>query len=113
MFRIFSCFSLNFLLQDSLFELVQYGQIPASLGAEVMKQFDLSINEALSAKTKNRVNFHSEKLHTYRFCDNVWTFLLKNCEFKEGHTELVRCERVKIVACDAKDKKIEASSSNH
>ena len=26
---------------------------------------------------KNRVIFHSEKLSTYRFCDNVWTFLLK------------------------------------
>lgn len=40
-------------------------------------------------------------LHTYRFCDNVWTFILQDATFKnEGNQENVG--RVKIVACDSK-----------
>ena len=46
--------------------------------------------------------FHSEKLSTYRFCDNVWTFLLKDVEFKQQGQEVCRADKVKIVACDAK-----------
>ena len=43
----------------------------------------------------------AEKLNTYRFCDNVWTFMLKDVEFREV-SEIARVDRVKIVACDAK-----------
>ena len=43
----------------------------------------------------------AEKLNTYRFCDNVWTFMLKEVEFREN-SELAKVDRVKIVACDAK-----------
>jgi hypothetical protein len=40
-------------------------------------------------------------LHTYRFCDNVWTFILQDALFKnEDKQENVG--RVKIVACDSK-----------
>ena len=42
-------------------------------------------------------------LHTYRFCDNVWTFILQDASFKQdGVTKEV--DLVKIVACDAKFK---------
>ncbi|PRD35160.1 UNVERIFIED_CONTAM: Transcription initiation factor IIA subunit 2 [Trichonephila clavipes] len=41
-------------------------------------------------------------LETYRFCDNVWTFVLKDVEFREVQ-ELIRVDKVKIVACDGKD----------
>lgn len=40
-------------------------------------------------------------LKTYRFCDNVWTFVLKDVEFREVQ-ELVKADKVKIVACDGK-----------
>uniref|UniRef100_A0A2K5QT49 Transcription initiation factor IIA gamma chain n=4 Tax=Platyrrhini TaxID=9479 RepID=A0A2K5QT49_CEBIM len=41
-------------------------------------------------------------LNTYRFCDNVWTFVLNDVEFREV-TELIKVEKVKIVACDGKN----------
>jgi transcription initiation factor TFIIA small subunit len=66
-----------FFSQDSLYELLEYGQIPPNLATEVLLQYDKAVNEALATRVKTRVNFHSEKLDTYRFCDNVWTFLLK------------------------------------
>lgn len=42
-------------------------------------------------------------LNTYRFCDNVWTFVLNDVEFREV-TELIKVDKVKIVACDGKSK---------
>jgi len=40
-------------------------------------------------------------LHTYRFCDNVWTFILTDATFKsEEISETLG--KVKIVACDSK-----------
>uniref|UniRef100_A0A7N6B9Y6 Transcription initiation factor IIA gamma chain n=1 Tax=Anabas testudineus TaxID=64144 RepID=A0A7N6B9Y6_ANATE len=41
-------------------------------------------------------------LNTYRFCDNVWTFVLNDVEFREV-TDLVKVDKVKIVACDGKN----------
>uniref|UniRef100_A0A8I5TL17 Ral transcription factor IIA subunit 2 n=1 Tax=Pongo abelii TaxID=9601 RepID=A0A8I5TL17_PONAB len=41
-------------------------------------------------------------LNTYRFCDNVWTFVLNDVEFREV-TELIKVDKVKIVACDGKN----------
>lgn len=44
------------------------------------------------------------KLNTYRFCDNVWTFVLNNVEFRENPMqEIAKVEKVKIVACDGKN----------
>lgn len=40
-------------------------------------------------------------LNTYRFCDNVWTFVLNDVEFKESQ-ETASATKVKIVACDGK-----------
>ncbi len=64
-------------------------------------QFDKSINSALSNRVRHKVNFKAEILNTYRFCDNVWTLMLNNVEFRDL-PEIARVDRVKIVACDAK-----------
>ena len=39
-------------------------------------------------------------LNTYRFCDNVWTFVLNDVEFRNG--DFVTVDKVKIVAVDGK-----------
>lgn len=69
----------------------------------VLVQFDKSINAALSNRVKSRVTFKAAKLNTYRFCDNVWTLMLNDVEFREVH-EFARVDKVKIVACDGKSK---------
>jgi len=72
-----------------------------ALALRVLIQFDKSINNALATRVKTKLHFKAEKLNTYRFCDNVWTFMLKEVEFREN-SELAKVDRVKIVACDAK-----------
>ena len=88
-------------LQDSLDELVSAGQISSQLALRVLLQFDKSINNALATRVRSRLSFKAGHLSTYRFCDNVWTFVLKDVEFREVQ-ELVRADKVKIVACDGK-----------
>uniref|UniRef100_A0A2K6U581 Transcription initiation factor IIA subunit 2 n=1 Tax=Saimiri boliviensis boliviensis TaxID=39432 RepID=A0A2K6U581_SAIBB len=85
-------------LQESLDELIQ---ITPQLALQVLLQFDKAINAALAQRVRNRVNFRGA-LNTYRFCDNVWTFVLNDVEFREV-TELIKVEKVKIVACDGKN----------
>ncbi|XP_031472293.1 transcription initiation factor IIA subunit 2 isoform X2 [Phasianus colchicus] len=99
-------------LQESLDELIQNDsklvftplqsqQITPQLALQVLLQFDKAINSALAQRVRNRVNFRGS-LNTYRFCDNVWTFVLNDVEFREV-TELVKVDKVKIVACDGKN----------
>lgn len=56
--------------------------------------------EALANKVKNKASFKGH-LHTYRYCDNVWTFILEDAVFRTD-TDTVQVDRVKIVACDGK-----------
>jgi len=88
-------------LQEALDELMQMKLLTDDLALKVLTQFDRSVNSALSGRVKTKLNFKAEKLNTYRFCDNVWTFMLNEVEFREV-SEIGKVDRVKIVACDAK-----------
>jgi transcription initiation factor TFIIA small subunit len=56
--------------------------------------------------------FLKGKLSTYRFCDNVWTLVLKDFVVKDSGqgqhntaappAQIPRADKVKIVACDGK-----------
>ncbi|MXQ86244.1 hypothetical protein E5288_WYG006530 [Bos mutus] len=85
-------------LQESLDELIQSQQITPQLALQVLLQFDKAINAALAQRVRNRVNFRVLGI----FCDNVWTFVLNDVEFREV-TELIKVDKVKIVACDGKN----------
>jgi len=51
---------------------------------------------------KSKTTFKGH-LHTYRFCDNVWTFILDNPTFRTDNSgEIINSDKVKIVACDGK-----------
>lgn len=41
-------------------------------------------------------------LDTYRFCDDVWSFMLRDVTFKFSKQDEVKTKKVKIVACSSK-----------
>ncbi|XP_076028907.1 transcription initiation factor IIA subunit 2-like isoform X2 [Oratosquilla oratoria] len=88
-------------LQETLDELIQFQQISPNLAIRVLLQFDRAINQALANKVRSKISFKADKLNTYRFCDNVWTFIMNNVEFKEMH-DFAQVDKLKIVACDGK-----------
>ncbi|XP_015792534.1 transcription initiation factor IIA subunit 2 [Tetranychus urticae] len=104
-YQLYRNTTLGHTLQESLDEFVQCNQITPQLALKILVQFDKSINVALASKVKTRLTFKAGHLRTYRFCDNVWTLVLKDVEFREAQ-ELIKVDNVKIVACDGKSPNI-------
>ena len=99
-YQLYRNTTLGHTLQESLDELMQHQMLSPALALRVLIQFDKSINTALNTRVKTKLNFkvspevtgivlktfhcQADKLNTYRFCDNVWTFMLKEVEFREN-----------------------------
>ena len=100
---IYRCYSVGMALADTLDALISSRRIEPQLAMRIMQNFDQSIAAVLSEKVKARMNFKGH-LHTYRFCDEVWTFIVSNVHFKMENQHQFDAERIKIVACQAKEK---------
>ncbi|PIA13787.1 transcription initiation factor IIA, gamma subunit [Coemansia reversa NRRL 1564] len=99
-YELYRTSTLGTALTDSLDELIQAGHITPQLAIQVLEQYDKSIAEALSNKVKAKAVIKGD-LRTYRFCDDVWTFIIKNPTFKFDH-EAATADKIKIVACNAR-----------
>jgi len=76
-------------------------RIQPQLAMKVLANFDRVTSDNLRDIVKSKLSFKGH-LHTYRFCDDVWTFVIKdvNVKFDDGHTMDV--DKFKIVACNSK-----------
>eukprot|EP00088_Acartia_fossae_P013352 TRINITY_DN1699_c0_g1_i1.p1 TRINITY_DN1699_c0_g1~~TRINITY_DN1699_c0_g1_i1.p1 ORF type:complete len:113 (-),score=11.92 TRINITY_DN1699_c0_g1_i1:1076-1414(-) len=101
-FPMYRTTTLGQTLQEALDELMQMQMLTPTLALSILNHFDKAINQGLSSRVKTKLTFRAEKLNTYRFCDNVWTFMLRGVEFRE-HAEMSQVDRVKIVAIDGKN----------
>jgi len=89
-------------LTDTLDDLITENRIDPQLAMKILANFDRAITEVLQEKVRSRLTFKGS-LDTYRFCDEVWTFQLKNITFKmENGSQVVSADKVKIVSCTAK-----------
>ncbi|KAK4437991.1 Transcription initiation factor IIA subunit [Sesamum alatum] len=99
-FELYRRSTIGMCLTETLDQMVSGGILSPELAIQVLIQFDKSMTEALESEVKSKVSVKGH-LHTYRFCDNVWTFILQNAQLKsEEGQETV--DSVKIVACDSK-----------
>ncbi|CAK5071410.1 unnamed protein product [Meloidogyne enterolobii] len=99
-YQMYRSTTIGVALQTSLDDLITEGLISQQLAGTVMTTFDKCINKALSERARNKVNFKAEKLRAYRFCDNVWTFMMENVEFRDAQRPIEgSIDRVKFVAC--------------
>ncbi|KAA8897804.1 transcription initiation factor IIA, gamma subunit-domain-containing protein [Sphaerosporella brunnea] len=92
-------------LTDALDDLISEGRIAPQLAMKILSNFDRHVTEVLAEKVKANLTFKGS-LDTYRFCDEVWTFLIKNVTFKfqqqGGHPPSVHTDKIKIVSCNSK-----------
>ncbi|KAF2744301.1 transcription initiation factor IIA gamma chain [Sporormia fimetaria CBS 119925] len=93
--------SLGGALTDTLDKLITDRRIEPQLAMKVLMHFDKAIADVLAEKVKARMSFKGH-LDTYRFCDEVWTFIIKDINFKLDNTSTVHADKVKIVACNTK-----------
>ncbi|CAB3401591.1 unnamed protein product [Caenorhabditis bovis] len=90
-------------LEQTLTDMEEEGLIPKNLSAKVLNQFDKSMNKAISRIPREKIQFCAEKLITYRYCDNVWTFILNDIGIKDPHRSFDHpIDKLKIVACDGR-----------
>mmetsp|Transcript_11620 Transcript_11620/g.54120 ORF Transcript_11620/g.54120 Transcript_11620/m.54120 type:complete len:112 (-) Transcript_11620:1288-1623(-) len=96
--------TLGMTLTDALDEMVTAGELTPTIAMKVLAQFDKFMNDALKS-VETKLSFKGD-LETYRFCDNVWTFILKSVKFDisgpGGDKSAISVDRLKIVACDGK-----------
>jgi transcription initiation factor TFIIA small subunit len=92
-------------LRETLQDLVDLEQLSEDQASRILQQFDFAINDAIKSHAKSKATIHSQ-LHTYRNCDNVWTFFLENAKVKltSNPSDVVRVDKLKIIACDGVDR---------
>ncbi|KFA63076.1 hypothetical protein S40285_08429 [Stachybotrys chlorohalonatus IBT 40285] len=94
--------SIGLALTDTLDDLISDERINPQLAMKILGTFDQAITESLQKIVKHKLQFKGN-LDTYRFCDEVWTFLIKNVTFKlDNGNQAVQADKVKIVSCNAK-----------
>lgn len=93
--------SLGLSLTDTLDELIQDGHIDPQMAMKILLQYDHSMAEFLHSKVKSRATIRGH-LHIYRFCDDVWTFVIDKPEFKMDDNDVIVADKAKVVACAAK-----------
>ncbi|CAF2591698.1 unnamed protein product [Rotaria sp. Silwood2] len=106
-YQLYRNTTLGVTLQDTLEEMISQGALTDQAAGKVLSEFDRSINLALDKRINKK-----GKLSTYRFCDNVWTLVLKDFNVKDSNqsqhntaapsSQIPPVDKVKIVACDGK-----------
>ncbi|KAJ3886049.1 transcription initiation factor IIA gamma subunit, partial [Lentinula edodes] len=85
-------------LTDSQDKLIISGSITFELTMKVLQQFDRSLTDTMVEQVKNKI-ISDVHLHTYRFCDDIWTFIVNNASFKMESNELGSTPKIKIIVC--------------
>ena len=101
-------------LVDALDTLISDGRIEASLAMRVLETFDKVVAETLKDNTQSKLTVKGN-LDTYGFCDDVWTFIVKNCQVtvedshrdasqngSGGSQSVISVDKLRIVACNSK-----------
>ncbi|CUM63695.1 uncharacterized protein PRCAT00001279001 [Priceomyces carsonii] len=101
-------------LTDALDTLILDEKIQPQLAMRILNNFDRIISELLKSDlgiAKSKLTFKGD-LHTYGFCDDVWTFSIKNASIKlsdatnSGGDTLgdneISIDKFKIVACNSR-----------
>jgi len=88
-------------LIDTVDDLINDSRIEPQLAHKILYTFDRVIAETLAERVKSRLSFKGH-LETYRFCDDVWTFLVKDVQFKNEQNVVFNADKIKIVSCNSK-----------
>ncbi|KZZ89756.1 transcription initiation factor iia small chain [Ascosphaera apis ARSEF 7405] len=100
-YELYRSSSIGWCLTDTLDDLINEGRIEPQLAMKILSTFDRVITDTLADHVKARLTFKGH-LDTYRFCDEVWTFLIKDVNFKLDDNSQIHADKVKIVSCNSK-----------
>ncbi|KAJ6535301.1 transcription initiation factor IIA gamma subunit [Mycena vulgaris] len=84
-------------LIDSLDEFVRANVVPEELARHILTEFDRVMAEAIVSKVKARATVKAH-LKTYRLCEDVWYFNLRNATFKMDDKQTVSTGKINVIA---------------
>lgn len=93
--------SVGWALTESLDQLIGESYIEPQQALRILSHFDRVMTDTLREMVKARLSLKGH-LQTYRCCDDVWTFLVKDVTFKMDDGEMVQADKIKIVACNSR-----------
>ncbi|KAL8790364.1 MAG: hypothetical protein Q9195_006382 [Heterodermia aff. obscurata] len=100
-FELYRRTSIGSSLIDTLDHFVNQGKIEPQAAYKMLMLFDDILPKVMADKVKARMHFKGH-LDTYRFCDEVWTFMLNDVNFRLDNQNNIQADKIKIVACVAK-----------
>jgi len=86
-------------LKETLDQLISTNQITSPLAAEIQSNFEISFLEVMNKEVDNKMMFKEANISVYRFCTDVWTFVIEKPHFRLAG-EPITCDKVKIIALD-------------
>ena len=92
--------SIGWALAEALDELISNSHIEPQMAHRILAHFDKAMLNTLQSHVRARLTMKGH-LQTYRCCDDVWTFLVKDVSFKMEDGEHVEADKITIVACNA------------
>lgn len=93
--------SIGTALVEALDKLISDGLMEPQVAIRILGQYDRVISEQLRESVRARLTMKGH-LQTYRCCDDVWTFIVKDVIFKLDDGEVINADNIKIVACNSK-----------
>ncbi|KAK8191638.1 transcription initiation factor IIA small subunit [Phyllosticta capitalensis] len=96
-YEIYRKTSIGMTLMDTLDELISTRRMEPQLAIKIMQNFDKALADVIAEKVKTRMSFKGH-LDTYRFCDDVWTFIIKDISFKMDNSQTLPADKIKIVS---------------
>lgn len=99
MFQFYRESNIGKAFQDTIEEKINSQIITPQQGNALLEKFDSAVYIVFNRSVHNKMSFKASIISYKNFAD-VWTFVVKNFVMTIND-ELVRADRVKIVACDA------------
>lgn len=99
MFQFYRESNIGKAFQDTIEEKINSQIITPQQGNALLEKFDNAVYVVFNRNVHNKMSFKASIISYKNFAD-VWTFVVKNFVMTIND-ELVRAERVKIIACDA------------
>ncbi|KAF7682965.1 Transcription initiation factor IIA subunit 2 [Astathelohania contejeani] len=86
-------------LQDSIEDIMRSNRLTPTQANQILQKFDEAIPVVFARTVQSNINFKGA-ISSYNFVDGVWKFSTRNFVMTVNN-ELIRCDYVKIVACDS------------
>lgn len=99
MFQLYRESNIGKAFQDTIEEKINSQIITPQQGNSLLEEFDTAVEKVFNRSVHTKMSFKASIISYKNFAD-VWTFVVKNFVMTMND-ELVRADRVKIVACDA------------